>query len=121
MKLSALALVCVLSLAIPALAHDAKGPNGGRLADAGPYHVEMVVKQGTIEVFVSDDKEKPVVASGFKGLAILVIAGKSERIVLEPSGNDRLKGSASTSVPDNAKGVIQLTAPDGRVSQAKFN
>jgi hypothetical protein len=121
MNLKSLLLVGLLSLASPALAHEAKGPNGGRLTDAGAYHVELVAKQGGIEVFVSDDKEKPVSATGFKGLAILVIGGKSERIVLEPSGTDRLRGTASTTVPNTAKGVIQLTGPDGKVSQAKFN
>jgi len=125
MKLQLLVLVSMMGMAIPALAHpalahEAKGPNGGRLTDAGRYHVEMVAKPNEIEVFVSDAKEQPVAATGFRGLAILVIEGKPQRITLEPAGNDRLKGSSALPVPGNPKGVIQLTAPDGTVSQAKF-
>lgn len=121
MHMRAFILMAALIVGAPAFAHDAKGPNGGRLTDAGAYHVELVSKQTEIELFVSDAKEKPVAATGFKGLAILVIDGKPQRIALEPSGVGRLKGVAATPVPASVKGVIQLTAPDGTVSQAKFN
>ncbi len=104
-----------------ALAHDAKGKNGGRIADAGSYHVEMVVKSETVEVFISDEGDKPISASGFKGAAILVAAGKSQRVVLAPADGTRLSGSATASLPNQPKGVVQLTGPDGRTSQAKFD
>ena len=67
-----------------AWAHDAKAKNGGRITDAGAYHVEMVVKSDIVDVFISDESEKPVAASGFKGTAILVAGGKSQRVVLAP-------------------------------------
>jgi hypothetical protein len=104
-----------------ALAHDAKGKNGGRIADAGSYHVEMVVKSETVEVFISDEGDKPIAASGFKGTAILVANGKSQRVVLAPADGTRLSGSATASLPNQPKGVVQLTGPDGRTSQAKFD
>lgn len=108
-------------LTTPAWAHDAKGPNGGQLTDAGAYHVELVSKQTDVELFVSDAKERPVAATGFKALAILLIDGKPQRITLQPAGTDRLKGSAAMPLPRSVKGVVQLTAPDGTVSQATFN
>ena len=61
---------------LPASAHDTKGPNGGQLTDAGKYHVELVGKGTRLEVFVSDAKDAPLPATGFKGLAILVIEAK---------------------------------------------
>ena len=120
MNLKAFIFVGLLSLAFPAIAHDAKGPNGGRMTDAGNYHVELVTKQNDMEVFISDSKEKPVASTGFKGLAVLVVDGKPVRVPLEPSGSDRLKGSAGLPIPVNVKGVIQLTAQDGKTAQAKF-
>lgn len=120
MNLKHLLLAGLLGLAAPAVAHDAKGPNGGQLTDAGSYHVEIVTRDRAIDVFLSDAKEKPLAAAGFKGLAILVIDGKPQRIVLEPA-TDRLKGSAPAPLPSGVKGVIQLTSPDGKTSQAKFN
>jgi hypothetical protein len=120
MNIKALVPVGLLFLVFPAFAHDAKGPNGGRISDAGNYHVELVTKQRDIEIFISDSKDKPVAATGFKGLAILVVQGKPVRIPLEPMASDRLKGSAGLPIPVNAKGVVQLTAPDGKTAQAKF-
>ena len=102
-------------------AHDAKGTHGGRIADAGSYHVEMVVKSSVVEVFISDASEAPVAATGFKGTAILVAGGKSQRVVLAPVDGVRLSGSATAALPGRPKGVVQLTAPDGKTAQAKFD
>ncbi|MBB5055036.1 hypothetical protein HNQ36_005047 [Afipia massiliensis] len=104
-----------------AWAHDAKGKHGGRVTDAGSYHVEMVLKSDTVGVFISDASEKPVTISGFKGTAILVVDGKSQRIVLAPVDGTRLSGSATAALPNQLKGVVQLTGPDGKTIQAKFD
>jgi hypothetical protein len=104
-----------------ASAHDEKGPHGGRVADAGSYHAELVVKADVVDVFISDANEKPVAASGFKGTAILVAGGKSQRVVLAPVDGVRLSGSAAAALPSQPKGVVQLTAPDGKTAQAKFD
>jgi hypothetical protein len=101
--------------------HDVKGRHGGRITDAGAYHVEMVVKSDTVDVFISDQSEKPVAVSGFKGTAILVAGGKSQRVVLAPAEGARLSGSATAPLPDQPKGVVQLTTPDGKTIQAKFD
>lgn len=105
--------------AVPALAHDAKGPNGGRVTDAGTYHVELVVGGSNVAVFVSDSDSKPVPPTGFKALAILNASGKAQRITLSPSGG-KLAGSADTSLPADVKGVVQLTAPNGKTAQGQF-
>lgn len=106
---------------LPARAHDGTGPNGGQLVEAGKYHVELVGKGTRLEVFVSDADEKPLPATGFKGLAILVIDGKPQRIPLHPDSADRLSGPLPAPLASPAKGVLQLTAPDGTVAQARFN
>jgi hypothetical protein len=111
----------LLTPAGPAWTHEATGRNGGRIADAGSYHVEMVVKSDVVDVYISDVNEKPVAAAGFKGMAILVAGGKSQRVVLAPVEGTRLSGSATAALPNQPKGVVQLTAPDGKTSQAKFD
>ena len=118
---AALATTATWGVVLPARAHDARGPNGGQLTDAGKYHVELVGKGTRLEVFVSDADDKPLPATGFKALAILVIDGKPQRIPLQPEGSDRLSGTAPVPLAPPAKGVLQLTAPDGTVAQAKFN
>jgi hypothetical protein len=61
------------------------------------------------------------VASGFKGTAILVAGGKSQRIVLAPVDGTHLSGSATAALPGQPKGVVQLTRPDGKTIQARFD
>ena len=116
-----LMVVAVLAWSTGASAHDEKGPNGGRVADAGSYHVELVSKSDKLELFVSDENQKPIPAPGFKAIAILVVEGKSQRVLLAPAGSARLSGTASVALPAQPKGVVQLTGPDGKTAQAKFN
>ena len=103
-----------------ASAHDHKGTNGGRVVDAGSNHVELVSKSDKLELFVSDENQKSIPATGFKAIAILVVDGKSQRILLEPAGSALLSGTASVALPAEPKGVVQLTGPDGKTAQAKF-
>jgi len=122
MKLKILFAVTAVLLALPALGHDlAKGPSGGRDVLAGDYHVELVARSNVIEVFLTDTGDKPVPPAGFKGVAILLVGGKSARIALEPTGDTRLSGTAASNLPAEPKGVVQITAPNGKTAQAKFN
>jgi hypothetical protein len=122
MKLKIALVVSALILALPALAHElAKGPNGGRVVEAGGYHVELVARSNVIEVFLTETGDKPVPPAGFKGLAILLVGGKSARIALEPAGDTRLSGRAASDLPAEPKGVVQITAPNGKTAQARFD
>jgi len=113
------ALLLTPTYAFASGSHD-NGPNGGTVADAGSYHVELVVKSNTVVLFVSDKKDKPVATAGFKAIVIFNVDGKAQRIPLEPSGEAKLSGTTATPLPAQPKGVVQLTAPDGKTAQAKF-
>ena len=120
MTLRSLFIVATLIAAPPALAHETKGPNGGRVVDAGEYHVELVVAAGQVEVFLTDGSDQPVAAAGFKGTAILVADGKAQRIALEPGQSNQLTGKSSVALPADAKGAMQFTAPGGKSAQGQF-
>jgi hypothetical protein len=116
------ALLSMFLLApLAAHAHEPRtGPRGGQLVDAGPYHVEVVVVAGALDVFVSDAQDRPLPATGFKGIAVIVSGGKPLRIPLEARQPDRLSGGAGLAAGQRLKGVIQLTAPDGKPASAKL-
>jgi hypothetical protein len=98
-----------------------KGKNGGQLADAGSYHVEAVAKGDTLTVYVTDhDTDKPIPTAGFKGLAILVVAGKTQRIQLAPTGPNALTGRAEAALSASIKGAVQITNARNSTVQAKF-
>ena len=118
-KLKFLLMAAALLSATQAFAHEAKGPNGGRVIDAGNYHVELVVGGTDVAVFVSDSDNKPVTLTGFKAIAILNAGGKAQRVALTPA-EGKLSGKAETALPASVKGVVQLTAPDGKVAQGQY-
>lgn len=116
-----LTLAGVLLVASPVLAHETAGKNGGRTTDAGKYHVELVAKDKTVDVYVLDGSEQPVPAAGFKGTATLIADGKPARVTLVPADGNKLTGTAEVSLPATPKGAVQLTAPDGVSTSGKFN
>src|SRR5215207_6211000 len=116
-----LILAAALLVSASAYAHGpAKGPNGGPQVDAGDFHVEMVSKETSLAVYISDKTDKPVDAKGSKGTGIFVVAGKPLRIELKPESANKLTGTASVPLPANLKGAVQITLPDGKSFQAKF-
>jgi hypothetical protein len=127
MKRFTLALVLLLTPALSPLplaaqghSHD-KGKNGGQVTDAGSYHVEAVAKGETLTVYLNDhDSDKPIPTAGFKGLAILVVGGKTERVTLAPAGQNELSGKAAVALKGPIKGAIQITNARNSTVQAKF-
>lgn len=123
MRTLILAAAMFLAATSATLAHEPRpGPNGGMRVDAGTrYHAELVAT-GTPEValFLYDANDKPIPAAGFRGNAILVIDGKTQRFALQPAEGSRMVGTAPVAVPKGVKGAVQLTAPDGTTAQAKF-
>jgi hypothetical protein len=116
-----LMVAALLSSSACAWAHDHRGANGGRVVDAGSFHVELVSKSDKVDLYISDANQKPIAATGFKAIGVFVGNGKAQRIAMEPAGNARLSGTASDALSAQPKGVVQLTSPDGKTVQAKFN
>ena len=115
------ALLTILLPALPALAHDPKPRHGGAIVLTATYHVEMVIKNGQVDVYLSGHDDKPGAATGRKGVAILMAGGKSVRVPLEAAGAERLTGTTTEALPAKAKGVVQITEPAGGTVQARFN
>lgn len=111
-----------LMMPVATQAHEPrKGRNGGDLVDAGNYHVEVVGKDFVLEVFVSDSLDKPLAATDFKVLAVMVVDGKTQRIALEPVA-DGSKFSGTSPLPiTRVRGAIQLTDKAGKTATGRVN
>src|SRR5262245_22370866 len=116
--LPVIVLAAAAIAATPAKPHDAKGPNGGLLVHAGNYHFELIGKENSVEVFLTDQQDKPVSTQAFKGVAVIMLQGKSQRVPLEAAGGNKMTGSATAAVPVVPRGVIQITTPNGKTIQA---
>jgi hypothetical protein len=115
------ALLIGLAPTPPASAHDPKARFGGAIVMTATYHVEMVVKDGQVDVYLTGHDDKPVSAKGRKGVAILLAGGKNVRVPLEPVGTERLSGKVTEALPSGSKGVVQIIEPTGGTIQARFN
>ena len=114
-------IVALCLFAWPAFAHETgRGSHGGRVVESGQVHVELVAKDNVVDVYLTDKSDKAVTAAGYKGVAILLVGGKSQRVVLEPAADNRLTGKSSTALTGSPKGAVRLTAPDGVTIQVKF-
>ena len=124
MRLRLVTAIVLSLVAAPALAqhgHKVDPRHGGQAFEIGEFHAELVTKADTIELYLADHDNKAQRSVGHKGVAILMIDGKSQRIVLEPAGDSRLSGKATGALPKSVKGVVQITKPDGKTVQARLN
>ncbi|MDQ2990501.1 MAG: hypothetical protein M3R60_15505 [Pseudomonadota bacterium] len=113
--------VTLLCLSTAARADEATaGPNGGQRKHSGKYHLELVVKDVALTVYVTGDKDSKVATKGATGTAT-VLAGKgTANVKLEPSGENALAGSGSFQPAPAMKVVVSLTLPGQPPLQARF-
>ena len=96
------------------------GPNGGQVKDAGKYHLELVVKDAALTVYVAGGKGAKVATKGASGTAT-VLAGKgTSNVKLEPSGENALAGSGGFQSAPDMKVVVSVTLPGEPPVQARF-
>lgn len=96
------------------------GPNGGQVRDAGKYHMELVVKDTALSVYVTGNKDAKIAAKGATGTAT-VLAGKgTSNVKLEPSGENALAGRGGFQPAPDMKVVVSVTLPGQPPVQARF-
>ena len=122
MKLAMLALVALLGAPALALAHASKiGDHGGPQTNAGPFHLEVVVRDATLDVYLNTHASKPVATEGYKGVAIFKSRdGAPIRIPLAPAGDNKLTGVAPALLPAQLEGAVQITTTTGGTALGKF-
>jgi hypothetical protein len=118
-----LALLAPSLLAVTSLAfadEGANGPNGGQIKDAGKYHLELVVKENALTVYVADAKHQKIVTKGASGSATVLANKNTTNVKLEPSGENALAGSGRFESAPDMKIVVSLTLPGENPVQARF-
>jgi hypothetical protein len=98
--------------------HDHSGKRGGLFAESGHHHLELVAKDGTLELYVDTEEGKPEDIAGAKATATVLSGGKKVDVTLAPA-DGAMKGAGEFT----AKGstiVISLTMPDHKPEQVRF-
>lgn len=114
--------MAVITFAPLAYAHEnaPAGPNGGEVRDAGKYHLELVVKDAKLALYVTDTQDRKVSTKGAAASAT-VLSGKDRTSVkLEPAGENVLSGAAKLQPASGMKVVVSLTLAGAQSVQARF-
>ena len=114
-------LTLLVLAAAPAAAHSegAHGAkHGGKVVESGHHHLEVVVKDGSLEVFVEGEDGRPEDIKEAKATATVLSGGKKEDVTLAP-GDASLKGTGSFTAVKGTTVVITLTMPGHKPEQAR--
>jgi hypothetical protein len=116
----------ILILSLPAGAHtdeyfeSVEAPHGGQLRMTGPFHMELVAKEGDLTVYVTDHADNAISVDG--GLAKANIENGSTRtqVHLHPVGNNVLRGFGTFSLTPNTVVVVFMKLPNQDSYAARF-
>ena len=120
-------LAACLVLVWPALAsaHQGTGAHGGLVTDAGPYYVELLLKENQLRVFVFDDKTDRPVHTGEASATATVLAGQEKQTVTlrpGPSGADDnvMVGQLEKGAAAGTRIVVMIQLPGKPSIVARF-
>ena len=130
MNASILAAVCAATMIFiqPAWAHTDEqldtmpSPHGGQVRAAGPYHLELVAKDGELVLHVTDHIGQEISTDGGEGKANIQQgkAGSKLTIKLEPSQHHLLKGSGEFQINPETVIVAFIKLPEKDAYAARF-
>ena len=130
MKASMLAAVLAAPLMFlqPVWAHTDESldampsPHGGQVRAAGPYHLELVAKDGALVLHVTDHAWKEIHTDGGGGKATVQQGRAKEKttVKLEPSQQNMLMGHGEFQVNLETVIVVFVKLPEQEVYGARF-
>ena len=95
--------------------------HGGHEVEVGKYHVELVVKDRDLALYVRDPSDKAIDPKTVKASAN-VLSGKDKAAVqLAAAGSEMVGGQAPFSVAKDAKIIITFSVAGGKSEQARFS
>lgn len=97
-------------------------PHGGQVRAAGPYHLELVAKDGELVLHVTDHTGQAINTDGGEGKANIQQdkAGSKMTIKLEPSEHHLLKGSGEFRINPETVIVAFVKLPERDAYAARF-
>jgi len=112
----------------PAYAHKAKHDeavkalHGGQARVAGPYHLELVTKDGELLLYVTDHSDASIPTDGAKAKATIQQGYEKAKlqVELEPSGDNTLKGNGDFTVDSDTGIMIFIKLPEQDAYAARF-
>lgn len=129
MKIFPLTTVSIIALlfSFNSLAHTdefldkQKSPHGGQLRMVGKYHLELVVTEKSLTVYVTDHAGTALPTKNGTGNAIVLANKVKTTVELKPANDNVLQGEGKFVLDPNMKVVVSVTLPeDKEPQQARF-
>ncbi len=130
MKVSMVAAVLAISLMIlqPVWAHTNESldamvpPHGGQVRAAGPYHLELIAKDGELVLHVTDHAWQEIHTDGGEGKAIIQQdkAGGKITVTLGASPQNMFKGNGEFHITPETVIVVFVKLPEQDAYGTKF-
>jgi hypothetical protein len=97
-------------------------PHGGQVRAAGPYHLELVAKDGELVLHVTDHASQEIKTDGGEGKANIQQdkAGSKITVKLEPSQNNLFMGSGEFQINPETVIVVFVKLPEQDAYGARF-
>jgi len=111
----------ILASATPAPAHqlDHSSKHGGIIAESGHHHLEVVAKDGTIEVHVAGEDGKPEDLTGAKATAAILSEGKKIDVELAPNTSGVFSGAGEFKAGKGTIIIVTMTMADHKPEQVR--
>lgn len=128
LKVTAVAILAAATLSVsmpPALAGAGHGhvepSHGGKIVESASYHVEWVLQNGTLTIYLSNDKGAAVVAKGHTG-SVLVVAtdGRKGPFSLTAGDANKMTAAGVPGFAPPANAILTLTDANGTSHQFKL-
>ena len=117
MRIAALFLALGALIGSSAWADD---KHGGQEVQVGKYHVELVVKERDLALYVRDQADKPIDAKSLKATANVLSGKDKANVELSPAG-DGLKAQVPFAIQKDAKILVTFSQAGGKSEQARFS
>ena len=97
-------------------------PHGGQVRAAGPYHLELIAKDGELVLHVTDHAGQEIHTDGGEGKANVQQDKDGSKITvkLEPSQNNMFKGSGEFQINPETVIVVFVKLPEQDAYGARF-
>lgn len=97
-------------------------PHGGQLRAAGPFHLELVAKDGELTVYVTDHGDIPIPVQGGHGKANIQVGKNGERkaFPLKPENGNIMKASGAFKIAPDTSITIFIAIPEYETQGARF-
>lgn len=97
-----------------------QAPHGGQLRMTGPFHIELVARDGQLTVYVTDHADNKISVEGGLAKATVEMGATKTQMHLHPVGDNVLKGSGTFALTPSTVVIVFMKLPNQDGYAARF-